>query len=294
MKITYTLRIGTKEFLIEDEAATMQELFEKVAPMQALEIASFGREDVYLSFRTTRRDAHKYYALVSPADNTEFQLGVSKGRPGELFPGRMTTENGQKRTVRGWTRIQYGDRLEHEYEEDVSPSDVSRPEQRNAEQQPLIQTGKSATARPSTGPAKAHTGSASILSGKAATPSTFWAFQRANGLDESRAHAIVMAHTNPASNMTDWASALADLEALARAPERNPTHEKISAAMDKLAVLGVSAEDMIGRMARVADGVADVECLDVEQAAKVHASFKRWISELESGVQFGIKRGRAA
>lgn len=300
MKFTYTVNIGNKRFRIEDEAATQQEFFEKVAPMQALEIAAFGRENVYLSFRTTR-DGHKYYALVSPTDNHEFALGMSQRRPGELFPGKVVKVDGQKRTVRGWMRIQYNDGPGDEPEHDEEPQGAPEPETQErralntattamSAQRPLIQTGKTPP-RNTTPPGNG----VSRLAGKSASPSAFWAFQRANKLDESRAHAMVMAHTDPVSNTTDWAAALADLEALAHAPERNPAHEKINAAMDKLAVLGVRAEDIVARMSRVADGVCDVECLDAEQTAKVQAAFARWISELESGVQFtDAKRGRAA
>lgn len=130
MKFTYPLEIGQKTFVIEDEAASMQELFEKVAPMQAMEIAAQGKPDVYLSFRTTR-DGHKYYALVCPPEHTEFALGMSQKRPGELFPGKVIKSGNTKKTVREWTRIQHGDAPNHDDDEaereEVGTNPVTEP-----------------------------------------------------------------------------------------------------------------------------------------------------------------------
>lgn len=113
MKFSYPLEIGDKTFLIEDEATTQQEMFEKVAPMQALEIAAKEKPDVYLSFRTTR-DGHKYYALICPSEKSEFALGASQKRPGELFPGKVVKSGNTKKTVREWSKMQYGEAQDHD------------------------------------------------------------------------------------------------------------------------------------------------------------------------------------
>ena len=105
IKFSYDLKIGRTVIHIEDEAASQKELFEKVSPMQAVEIAANGKDDVYLSVRTTR-GGDKYYALVCPSEGLEFPFGVLKDGGGALFPGKYN--KAEKKTVQRWLPLQHG------------------------------------------------------------------------------------------------------------------------------------------------------------------------------------------
>jgi hypothetical protein len=105
IKFKYDLKIGRTIIHIEDEAASQKELFEKISPMQAVEIAANGKDDVYLSVRTTK-GGDKYYALVCPSQKLEYPFGVLKDGDGVLFPGKYNKT--EKKTTQGWITLQHG------------------------------------------------------------------------------------------------------------------------------------------------------------------------------------------
>jgi len=124
MKFSYDLKIGATVIHIEDEAGSQKEMFEKISPMQAVEIAATGKKDVYLSVRTTK-GGDKYYALVCPSEGLEFPFGVLKEGGGTLFPGKYI--KAEKKTIQKWFPMQHGTVADPEEESKIESEPQSKP-----------------------------------------------------------------------------------------------------------------------------------------------------------------------
>lgn len=116
MKVVAPFEIGGRLYHVEADGETMADIVRQIAPWQAFERATVDKPDAIFSHRSVTKngDTYEYFALLSPSENKEFPLGLSNKVKGQLFPGRVVKDGGQKKTVRGWQGVQYGANIEEE------------------------------------------------------------------------------------------------------------------------------------------------------------------------------------
>lgn len=180
MQFKFKFIVGETAIEIADEASTVQEFFEKVSFWQELPTQGpNGETDLAFHYRKTPNEGYEYYSLVSKKAGMEFRFGQPKKEPGVLFP-------------KGWSKIEWG----QDRPDEIEQQDRSRQSE---------QDGR----KPESSGRKQENGSDSKPAQKA-NSTTFWAYQKAQGIAKVTASEIIEANTN--NNVTDWSRAFQQLQ----------------------------------------------------------------------------------
>lgn len=172
MQFKFKFIVGETAFEIADEAQSVQEFFEKVSFWQELPSQGpNGETDLAFHYRKTPNEGYEYYSLVSKKAGMEFRFGQPKKEAGALFP-------------KGWVKIERG----QDHPEEIEQSERSAGNGR--QQPPQERPGKDSTRK--------------------ITSTTFWAYQKAQGIAKVTASEIVESYTK--NNVTDWQGAFAALQ----------------------------------------------------------------------------------
>ena len=88
MQAKFRLKVGQDEFELNFDVKDEKDFFEQVSFYTGLpKTAPGGSTDLRIAFRTTPKDGHKYYSLISDKEKLEFKLGQNKdAQGGGLFP----------------------------------------------------------------------------------------------------------------------------------------------------------------------------------------------------------------
>lgn len=196
MQFKFKFIVGETAFEIADEASTVQEFFEKVSFWQELPTQGpNGETDLAFHYRKTPNEGYEYYSLVSKKAGMEFRFGQPKKEPGVLFP-------------KGWAKVEWGQDRPEEIDQQGRQSEQNgrKPE---TEQQDRSRQSEQNGRKPESSGRKQENGSDSKPAQKA-NSTTFWAYQKAQGIAKVTASEIIEANTN--NNVTDWSRALQQLQ----------------------------------------------------------------------------------